>query len=140
MSENDHLDAPLNTLEAIKDSWIASPLTCIKISSADMLQFAAFFAFVRQTGTPESLASGTATVMAKREDLKTGFRWGRPDEFDCHTVWTENLPGFHTPHSMLPLGENRCHAAGQEIEAKMMGRNGFSKGEGPGEDAPPVVS
>ncbi len=140
MPENDFLNDPLNTLEAIKDSWIASPLTCIDVSSADMLQFAAFFAFVRQMGAPESLASGTATVLAKREDLKTGFEWGREDASDCDTAWTHNLPAFHTPHSGNPLNAPRCHAAGQEIKEKMMVRNGFSRGEGPGEELPPVVS
>ncbi|KAL7537774.1 hypothetical protein ACHAXR_008055 [Thalassiosira sp. AJA248-18] len=123
--ENAFLDAPLNTLEAIKIAWIGSPFTCIDISSADIIQFAAFFATVRQRGFPESLLSGTPTALAKRDILVSQFEWGRPDELNCDTGWTDNLPGFTTPASggLIPA---RCTAAGGEIKDKMMDRNGFT--------------
>ena len=123
--ENGFLHLPLNTLMDIKNEWETHRLTCIKISSADMLQFAAFFATVRQSIVPISLISGTPTAFTKRDTLKT-FLWGRPDEVACNTLWVENLP------SNPPGGggiAGRCTAAGVEIKEKMMDRNGFTAEE-----------
>ena len=124
--ENDFLDPPLNTLMAIKNQWVNHPLTCIKISSADMLQFAAFFATVRQSIMPESLFSGTASAIAKRDRLKTEFLWGRPDEVKCDIMWVDNLPSVPPGGGGIP---GRCTAAGVEIKKKMMDRNGFTAEE-----------
>ena len=74
------MNDPLNHLEAIKNNWHSHPDTCINVSSADMLQFAMFFAVVRQSNMIEPLNLATPNVIAKRNLLKTGFAWGRPDE------------------------------------------------------------
>ena len=109
----------------IKDFWNNHPQTCIDVSSADIIQFAAFFALVRQS-------QGQGLTPAKR-DILTGntpalgnviFHWGRPDEANCDTLWTDNLPGFSPAGgSSIPT---RCTAAGGEIKEKMMDRNGFT--------------
>ena len=46
--ENGFLDLPLNTLEAIKNTWEACAETCISISAADMIQFVGHVAAIRQ--------------------------------------------------------------------------------------------
>jgi hypothetical protein len=85
--------------------------------------------------TPESiLSTSTApTAIAKRITLKDNFNWGRPDEDEsnCDVAWTDNLPGFSTAANAACSGAIicRCTAAGDEIEEKMMKRNGFSKGK-----------
>jgi hypothetical protein len=125
--ENNFLDNPLNTLMDIKTAWYMHPKTCIDVSSADILQFAIFFATTRQKHIPEPLISFSATANAKRTTLLDEFFWGRPDESQCDIAWTENLPGFNTPASGGPIPA-RCTAAGGEIKNKMMDRNGFSAG------------
>ena len=129
--ENQFLHNPLLTLEAIKNSWHAHHKTCIKVSSADILQFAVFFATTRQKHTPESLFSAAPTAIAKRDTLKNDFQWGRPDEVNCQTFWTDNLPGFNTPANSACFGviPCRCTVAGNEIKEKMMDRNGFTAGK-----------
>ena len=115
--ENNFLNGPLNTLQSVKDAWHASPFTCINVSSADMLQFAIFFATTRQKGVPESLLSIlplSATALAKRDTLIADFLWGRPDELICEPDWTLNLPGFTTPASG-GLIVDRCAGAGEEL-------------------------
>ena len=124
--ENNFFDLPLNTLLEIKNTWNAHPSTCIDISSADILQFAIFFATTRQKDFPESLISGASTANAKRETLKTEFLWGRPDEMQCDTMWVENLPGLNSVRGgPIP---RRCTLAGGEIKNKMIDRNGFTAG------------
>ncbi len=125
--ENNFLDNPLNTLMDIKTAWHMHPKTCIDVSSADILQFAIFFATTRQKHIPEPLVSFSATANAKWRTLLDDFFWGRPDESQCDIAWTENLPGFITPASGGPIPA-RCTAAGGEIKNKMMDRNGFSAG------------
>ncbi|EJK71330.1 hypothetical protein THAOC_07250 [Thalassiosira oceanica] len=128
--ENNFLNDPLNHLEAIKNNWHSHPDTCIDVSSADMLQFAMFFVVVRQSNLIEPLNLGTPNVIAKRNLLKTGFAWGRPDETQCDTMWVDNLPGFSPPNDGNIAGPNgRCAAAGGEIKTKMMDRNGFTAEE-----------
>jgi len=130
MPENSFLDAPLNTLQAIKDLWHDNAFTCIDVSSADMLQFAIFYVVHRQLDVPESLQSPVATVTAqeKRDIVINEFHWGRLDADVCVPEWTHNLPGFHTAHSG-PLTIQRCVAAGNEIEDKMIDLNGFTEEE-----------
>lgn len=124
--ENAFLHLPLNTLMDIKNEWENHPSTCISISSSDLLQFAAFFATIRQTQIPESLTSGTPTVAAKRDRLKQ-FLWGRQDERNCDILWVENLPSNpSTSGGGIP---GRCTAAGREIKTKMMNKNGFTAEE-----------
>jgi hypothetical protein len=123
------LHPPLLTLEGIKNSWHAHDKTCIKVSSADILQFAVFFATTRQTHTPESLLPPlTSTSSLKRDTLKNDFQWGRPDEANCDIAWTDNLPSFITQantlcNNIIPC---RCTAAGNEIKDKMIDRNNFT--------------
>eukprot|EP01082_Thalassiosira_pseudonana_P015235 g14591.t1.1.5e17418c g14591 g14591.t1 contig9:2220923-2222631(+) len=119
--ENDFLDDALNTLQDIKNLWHAHADTCINVSSADMLQFAIFFAVNRQKGTPGLDA-------AKRATMISDFTWGRPDEPNCDTMWTLNLPDFNHPATNGPI-PTRCTAAGGEIKNKMMDRNGFTDEE-----------
>ena len=124
--ENNFFDLPLNTLLEIKNTWNAHPSTCIDISSADILQFAIFFATTRQKDFPESLISGSSTANAKRESLKTEFLWGRPDEMQCDKMWVENLPGLNSARGgPIP---RRCTLAGGEIKNKIIDRNGFTAG------------
>lgn len=127
--ENNFLDLPLNTLLDIKLAWQAHPLTCIKVSSADLIQFAGFFVTIRQKDTPESLTSGSVSANAKRMTLKNDFVWGRPDEVNCDVAWTDNLPEFITPSTVGGTIPARCTGAGGEIKSKMMDRNGFTAGE-----------
>jgi hypothetical protein len=127
--ENNFLDLPLNTLLDIKLAWQAHPLTCIKVSSADLIQFAGFFVTIRQKDTPESLTSGSVSANAKRMTLKNDFVWGRPDEDNCDVAWTDNLPEFITPSTVGGTIPARCTGAGGEIKSKMMDRNGFTAGE-----------
>jgi catalase (peroxidase I) len=119
--ENRHLHLAINTLEKIRDHWEQLENACIDISSADIIQFAGFFASVRQTGSVPGITS------AKIIEL-LGFKWGRPDETNCKTKWTQNLPGFMlgTDENDIPL---RCNVAGKEIKTKMMDRNGFTSEE-----------
>jgi catalase (peroxidase I) len=119
--ENGHLDVAINTLEKIRDNWEQLVTTCINISSADIIQFAGVFATVRQTGPVPGLTTD------KISQLLT-FKWGRPDEVNCNTMWTQNLPGFQlgTDPEDLPL---RCKRAGGEIRKKMINRNGFTTQE-----------
>ncbi len=112
----------------IKTAWETHPLTCLKVSSADILQFAGLFAATRNKSGPEQLTSGTITANAKRATLRNDFLWGRPDETKCDIAWTENLPGFNTPASGGPI-PGRCTGAGEEIRIKMMDRNGFTAGK-----------
>lgn len=124
--ENNFFDLPLNTLLEIKNTWNAHSSTCINVSSADILQFAIFFAATRQKENPESLFSGTSTANAKRETLKNEFFWGRPDEKECDIMWVENLPALNSARGG-PISK-RCTLAGGEIKDKMIDRNGFTAG------------
>jgi Peroxidase len=119
--ENGNLDIAINTLEQIRNNWEQLTTTCIDISSADIIQFAGFFASVRQTGAVPGMTS------AKISQLLT-FKWGRPDEVNCNIDWCRNLPGFAlgTDPGSLPL---RCKMSGKEIKTKMMDRNGFTAEE-----------
>lgn len=122
------------SLLSIKNDWHAHPQTCIKVSSADIVQFSAFFATTRQSLGPESISSSatSSTAIQKRDTLKANFDWGRPDETNCDSAWTDNLPGFNSPGTQACGGANipcRCAAAGIEIEEKMMNRNGFTAGK-----------
>jgi hypothetical protein len=121
------LDPALMTLMDIKNAWHAHPLTCLKVSSADILQFAGFFATTRNKNGPESLTSGSLSANAKRSTLRNDFLWGRLDENACDIAWTDNLPGFQmTSGGPIPA---RCTGAGEEIRKKMMDRNGFTAGK-----------
>ena len=126
-----NFEGPLFTLSSIKTDWMNHLTTCINISSADILQFAIFFATTRQKDTPESLLLHSASppsAIAKRETFKNDFRWGRPDELNCDPAWTDNLPGPNTfaCNGNIPC---RCAMAGDEIQEKMMNRNGFTAGK-----------
>jgi hypothetical protein len=118
------------SLISIKDDWHAHPQTCIKVLSADMLQFAAFFAATRQSIVPESISTSatSTTAIQKRNTLKADFVWGRLDEANCNEAWTDNLPGFSNGAILTDL-PGRCIAAGNEIVEKMMNRNGFTAGK-----------
>mmetsp|Transcript_3403 Transcript_3403/g.7549 ORF Transcript_3403/g.7549 Transcript_3403/m.7549 type:complete len:502 (-) Transcript_3403:119-1624(-) len=124
--ENFFLDGPIAVLKAIKELWHDHPETCIDVSSADIIQFAIFFATTRQKYAP-------GLDYEKWKTLLTAFEWGRPDETECLTDWTWNLPGFEFGkggYGGLPYHDPlRCQASGQEIKEKMMGRNGFSQSE-----------
>ena len=128
------MDDGILSLISIKNDWHAHPQTCIKVSSADMLQFAAFFASTRQKFVSESISSSatsTTAIQKRRDTLKADFVWGRPDEANCETAWTDNLPGFNSVDtqncfSAIPC---RCAAAGNEIVEKMINRNGFTAGK-----------
>lgn len=119
--ENTNLDIALNTLQAIKNAWENHADTCLEVSAADMIQFAGWFSVFRQMGSP-GLTGG------KINDLINRFQWGRPDEQNCDTSWTHNLPGFRlgTNSNDIPA---RCMFAGGEIKNKMMDRNGFTAEE-----------
>jgi hypothetical protein len=117
--ENGHLDVATDTLQTIRDNWENLKSSCIDISSADIIQFAGLFAAVRQTGVPGITAAKTKPLLK--------FKWGRPDEKECQTDWTHNLPGFaFGEDDNLPL---RCKLAGKEIKNKMMDKNGFTSEE-----------
>eukprot|EP00543_Licmophora_paradoxa_P004758 CAMPEP_0202453988 /NCGR_PEP_ID=MMETSP1360-20130828/11830_1 /ASSEMBLY_ACC=CAM_ASM_000848 /TAXON_ID=515479 /ORGANISM="Licmophora paradoxa, Strain CCMP2313" /LENGTH=449 /DNA_ID=CAMNT_0049073199 /DNA_START=285 /DNA_END=1631 /DNA_ORIENTATION=+ len=119
--ENLHLDLPINTLVVIKRNWENHANTCIRVSSADMIQFAGFFSSLRQVGASPGLTS------PKRGQLNT-FKWGRPDKVSCSTAWTRNLPGFQLGNDHKGVSM-RCKMAGVEIEEKLMKRNGFTAEE-----------
>jgi hypothetical protein len=112
----------------IKNEW--ERYACIKISSADILQFAAYFSTTRQSSTkgfgPESFFDHTPSSRAKRDALKK-FMWGRPDEINCDTMWADNLPS--NPPTTTGGIPARCTAAGIEIREKMIKRNGFTAEE-----------
>ena len=118
--ENSFLDLPINTLVVIKRAWEKSPKTCIRTSSADIVQFAGLFGSARQVG-------GNGMTSKKRNQLKA-FEWGRPDEPDCKTWWTSHLPGFELGNHDKGVAV-RCKMAGGEIKKKMMDKNGFSAKE-----------
>jgi len=124
------MDDGILSLISIKNDWHAHPQTCITVSSADMLQFAAFFAATRQKFVPESISSSatSTTAIQKRDTLKADFVWGRPDEANCLTAWTDNLPGFSNGAISTDF-PGRCVAAGTEIIEKMINRNGFTAGK-----------
>jgi hypothetical protein len=128
--ENQHLNEPLLTLQVIKDSWHVDPRTCIKVLSADILQFAAFLAATCQKHTPKSILSTLTapTAIAKCNTLKNDFHCGHPDELNCDVTWTHNLPGLDVPANQACSGAIICHctAAGDEISIKMIQRNGFT--------------
>jgi hypothetical protein len=119
--ENEHLDVAINTLKEIRDNWEQLSTTCIDVSSADIIQFAGFFASLRQTGAVPGMTP------AKISQLFT-FKWGRADEAKCIINWSHNLPVYDLKTSSvnLPL---RCKMAGKEIKTKMMDRNGFTAEE-----------
>lgn len=119
--ENLFLDLPINTLVVIRKNWEQHLMTCIKVSGADMIQFAGFFSSLRQTGASPGLTA------AKRVQLKT-FEWGRPDQTNCQTRWARNLPGFQLGNDHRGVAF-RCLMAGKEIKDKMMDRNGFTAEE-----------
>lgn len=107
------------------DDWHAHGATCIDVSSADMLQFAIFFAVVRQQEPNIGVLTNT-----KRDFIKDNFHWGRIDQTNCDVDWTLNLPGFVTPVNSVngPLAA-RCAAAGVVIDDTMVALNGFTPGE-----------
>ena len=119
--ENLFLDLPINTLVVIRKNWEQNTMTCIKVSGADMIQFAGFFSSLRQTGATPGLTA------SKRAQLKT-FEWGRPDQSNCQTRWARNLPGFQLGNDQSGVAF-RCLMAGKEIKDKMMDRNGFTAEE-----------
>ena len=120
--ENDGLENPVGIVFEARNLWENHPKTCIKISAADMIQFAGFYGSVRQTGI-------SGLTEDKKNQLKT-FEWGRVDlpESDCQPAWTENLPGFKLENEKEAVPK-RCRDAGIEIKKKMMNRNGFSARE-----------
>lgn len=120
--ENHSLDLALETLESIKNSWMSQSNVCVSATNADMIQFAGFFAVVRQSGSP-----GMKT--GKRAKVKTSFQWGRPDEKKCRTGWVKCLPGFELGTSPSGNIVKRCMMAGKEIKDKMMDCNGFTARE-----------
>jgi hypothetical protein len=84
-----------------------------------LLQFAAFFAVIRQSGVPGLTETKRETVIgniAAPGGIK--FQWGRPDATICDTSLTGNLPRFS------PAGGSgivtRCIASGGEIQEKMI--------------------
>jgi hypothetical protein len=109
--------------QIIKGDWHNHESTCIDVSSSDVLQFAAFFAVVRQSGVP-------GLTPAKRDILignaaapgNINFKWGRPDAdvADCDVGLASNLPQF-SPSGVLSI-VTRCIASGGEIKEKMMNR------------------
>lgn len=96
-------------------------MTCVKVSAADIIQFAGFFSSLRQTGASPGLTT------TKRNQLKT-FQWGRPDQSSCQTRWARNLPGFQLGNARQGVAF-RCLMAGKEVKDKMMDRNGFTAEE-----------
>jgi Peroxidase len=118
--ENINLDLAIETLRFVHGQMAAAP-DPIRLSSADLIQFAGFFVAIRQRGTP-----GLNTQ--KRDELKAAFQWGRPDETNCQTRWTNNLPGFQLGAEANNIPQ-RCQFAGREIREKMMDRNGFTARE-----------
>lgn len=123
--ENNGLQEPVDDLIAIRDFWNNHPETCLACSSADIVQFAAFFAVIRQSGTP-GLTPGKRDVLLGNAPAPGGvnFEWGRTDEANCDPMTTLNLPGF-SPNSGSSF-ISRCLGSGIEIREKMMDRNGFT--------------
>jgi Peroxidase len=119
MNENLNLDLALNTLAAVQSLWEGNAGTCLSVSAADMIQFAGWFSVIRQKDVPGLTA-------AKRTELVQRTHWGRPDEKQCQTAWTANLPGFSLGLADPEDIPGRCKFAGGEIKNKMMDRNGFT--------------
>jgi catalase (peroxidase I) len=119
--ENANLDIAIETLKTIRDNWEQLKSTCINVSNADIIQFAGFFAAVRQTGDVPGITSSKLTQLSS-------FKWGRPDATSCNIGWTANLPGFSLGTNPANLAR-RCKVAGQQIKTKMMDRNGFTAEE-----------
>jgi catalase (peroxidase I) len=119
--ENHSLDLAIDTLRFIEGRMINATVDSIRLSSADLIQFAGFFVAVRQRGTP-------GLDFRKRRELRTNFQWGRLDETNCQARWTENLPGFELNAEATNIPQ-RCRFAGREIRVKMMDRNGFTARE-----------
>jgi len=119
---NSFFEAPVSTLWILKDFWHSHPDTCMKVSSADILQFGIFFSVIRQSGKP-------GLTKSKVERLVKDFEWGRPDETNCNSAWAENLPENPTGHAYGGPIAIRCLEAGKEIKEKLMDRNGFSTEE-----------
>ena len=150
MGENKGLQGPIDILREIKNQWNEHSQTCIEVSSADIIQFSAFFAVVRQMGDPRLGITETKRAMLRGDITTPGgteFKWGRPDldVHECEEGWTENLPFFspavNTRRDTKCAGRspddapecrkdfpNRCLAAGREIKDKMMDGQGFTKG------------
>lgn len=111
--ENANLDLALQPLQLIRETWSG------EASAADLIQFAGLFAVIRQRGAP-------GWTDTKRRELEESFAWGRPDELNCQTEWTHNLPEFQLEVDDVSNLPARCQTAGAEIQDKMMDRNGFS--------------
>mmetsp|Transcript_41306 Transcript_41306/g.125002 ORF Transcript_41306/g.125002 Transcript_41306/m.125002 type:complete len:438 (-) Transcript_41306:315-1628(-) len=125
--ENAFLDPPITKLRSIKNFWEAHEDTCcdercLRVSSADIIQFAGLFATQRQRDD----SAPVGTIDPAKQAALLAYQWGRPDELNCVPAWTENLPGMNPPGLTIM---DRCPAAGMEIEEKMMHRNGFTKTE-----------
>lgn len=121
-NENGGLPVPVSVLATIKADWekkIAS--TCVKISAADIIQYAGLFAVVH------TLPSIDAD---KHQQKLSQFQWGRPDATNCNPQWTNNLPGFSHPLSVDTTNlEARLEDSGIEIQNKMLVGNGFTARE-----------
>lgn len=113
--KNNYMNLPLNTLMDVKNTWNKHPLTCIKVSLADIIQFAAFFVTTRQKETPKSLTLGSVSSNAKRAALKNDFVCGS-------SRWSQEQREVLSQLSVL------CTGAGGEIKTKKMDRNGFTAG------------
>lgn len=118
--ENMNLDLAIETLRTIQTEMINNRAS-IRLSSADLIQFAGFFVAVRQRNVP-------GMDQQKADELTNSFRWGRVDETDCDIAWTLNLPDFQLGADGNDMPE-RCLFAGTEIREKMMERNGFTARE-----------
>jgi hypothetical protein len=121
--ENRNLDMAIRPLRTVQRSMMqaSAPELAIRLSSADLIQFAGFFVAVRQRGTP-------GLNQEKMNELRTAFEWGRPDEPNCQTDWADNLPGIELNADRANIPQ-RCSFAGGEIRRKMMDRNGFTARE-----------
>jgi hypothetical protein len=118
--ENSNLDLALNTIAAVKALWEGQTQPCLRVSNADMIQFAGWFSVIRQKDVP-----GLTT--AKRNELVVStMTWGRKDELNCQIEWTLNLPGFENLGASEFDVPGRCMFAGGEIKKKMMDSNGFT--------------
>lgn len=118
--ENGGLLTPIEMLNEARDLWrqiLLSQGSCIQPSAADVVQFAARFAALRQTRAQDIV-----------DAAPNNFMWGRPDAEECLPDWTLNLPGFE--HG-VPFNDvaGRVTEAGKEIERKMVEGNGFSPRE-----------
>jgi hypothetical protein len=118
--ENGGLREPVGKLKAIKDTWeSALSNKCVRVSSADMIQYAALFAVVH------TLPGADQEV---HEHKLSQFRWGRQDEANCNVETTKNLPGFQHRGTGLATADlkGRLEHSGQEIFSKMVVGNGFT--------------